>query len=157
MTINPIPADYPRISPILIVHDAKAAIEFYKAAFGAEEKINMPMPDGRVGHAELRVFDFPLMLADEFPDMGYESPQKYGGTPVSLYFYVEDCDAAFARAIEAGGVEMRPVEDMFYGDRTGTFKDPFGHVWTLASKVEEPTEEEINERAEKMFGGGEET
>ena len=143
---RPIPRGYEGVTPYLIVKGAAAAIEFYKKALGAAELYRLPMPDGRVGHAELRVGSAIVMLADEFPEMDAKSPGAFGGTPVSLLLYVPEVDAAVARAVAAGARVKRPVKDQFYGDRSGTFEDPFGHVWTLATRKEDLTPEEINRR-----------
>ena len=143
--VKPIPDGYHSVTPYLIVDDAKAAIDFYKQAFGATEKFRLPMGD-KIGHAEIRIGDSFVMLADEFPDMGHLGPKARGGTTVSLMIYVEDVDSAFKRAIEAGGKEERPVENQFWGDRMGTLSDPFGHKWSLATTVEEVGEAELQER-----------
>jgi PhnB protein len=150
MSAKPIPDGYHSITPYLIVGDAKAAIEFYKQAFEAAELFRLPMPDGRVGHAELKIGDSVIMLADEFPEMDAKSPQAFGGTPVSLLIYVEDVNTAFSRAIAAGGKELRPLTDQFYGDRSGTLVDPFGHKWTLATHVEDVSPEEMQRRMASM-------
>ena len=141
------------VTPYLIVDDAEAAIEFYKAAFGAEEMLRMPMGD-KIGHAEVKIGDSHVMLADEFPDMGKLGPKQRGGPTSSLMIYVEDCDAAFAKALAAGGTEDRPVVDQFYGDRSGTLTDPFGHEWTLSTHIEDLDEEEINKRMADMMAEG---
>lgn len=149
---KPIPTDYPAITPALCVDDGAGAIEFYKKAFGAEERLRMPGPDGKIMHAELQIRDSVLMLADAMPDWGFQSPKHYGGTPVSFSIYVEDCDAAFKRAIDAGATQERPVEDQFYGDRSGTVVDPFGHKWTLATRVKEMTPEEMTKAMKENMG-----
>jgi len=149
---KPIPDDFPGITPYLIVRNASAALDFYKRAFGAEETYRLAMPDGRIGHAEMRIGSAGMMLADEFPEMGIKSPQSYGGSGVTLLFYVRDVDAAAERAIQAGAKVKRPVKDQFYGDRSGTFEDPFGHVWTIATRKEELSPEEIERRAKAAFG-----
>lgn len=145
--VNPIPEGYPRLMPYLIVGDGAAAIDFYTAVLGAEERMRMDGPDGRIGHAELQLGDSLIMLADEHPEIGAVGPRTVGGTPVTLHVYVEDVDAVFARAIEAGATERRPVEDKFYGDRSGGFEDPFGHRWDVASHVEDVSPEEMSKRA----------
>jgi PhnB protein len=150
MAVKPIPDGYHTITNYLIVNDAKAAIEFYKQAFGATEQFRLPMPDGRVGHAELKIGDSIIMLADEFPEMDAKSPLAYGGTPVSMLIYVEDVNTAFPRALAAGGKELRPLQDQFYGDRSGTLVDPFGHKWSLATHVEDVSPEEMNRRMASM-------
>lgn len=146
MAVSPIPAGYHTLTPYLIVRNAAQAIEFYKQAFGATELLRMADPAGQIGHAEIKIGDSPLMLADEFPDMGVRGPQSYGGSAVSILLYVEDVDAVAARALAAGVKELRPVRDQFYGDRSGTFEDPFGHVWTIATHKEDVTPEEMQRR-----------
>ncbi|HEU5482721.1 MAG TPA: VOC family protein [Sphingomicrobium sp.] len=150
--VKPIPEGYHSITPYLVVDDAKAAIDFYTRAFGAKEKFRLPMGD-RIGHAELQIGDSVIMLADEFPDMGHLGPKNRGGTTVSLMQYVEDVDSAFRKAIDAGGTEKRPVENQFWGDRMGTLEDPFGHVWSLASTVEEVAPDELERRMEQFSKG----
>ena len=152
--VNPIPADYPRVIPSLAIEGAAAAIDFYCDVLGATVRMRMDGPPGKVAHAELQVGDSVLMLADEFPEMDYRSPKAYGGTPVSLMVYVEDVDAVFARALAAGAKELRPVEDQFYGDRLGQFEDPFGHRWSIATHVEDVSEEEMGRRAAEAMGQG---
>lgn len=150
MTVKPIPDGYHTITSYLIVKDANAAIEFYKQAFAATELFRLPMPDGRVGHAELKIGDSIIMLADEFPEMDAKSPLAYGGTPVSLLIYVADVNDAFSRAIAAGGKELRKLQDQFYGDRSGTLVDPFGHKWTIATHIEDVSPEEMQRRMASM-------
>ena len=145
--VQPIPEGYPRVTPYLIIDGASEAIEFYSAVLGAKERMRMPSPSGKVGHAELEIGDSVVMLADEHPEMGAVGPKTTGGTPVSMHVYVEDADSAFAKAIEAGAKEVRPMEDKFYGDRMGSFEDPFGHVWHVASHVEDISPEEMEKRA----------
>ncbi|HTB50309.1 MAG TPA: VOC family protein [Solirubrobacteraceae bacterium] len=149
-----IPDDYPRLTPYLIVDDATAAIDFYSSVLGASERMRMAGPDGRVGHAELDIGDSMIMLADEHPDMGMRAPRAIGGTPVTLHVYVEDVDAVFERALEAGAKALRPLEDQFYGDRSGQFEDPFGHRWNVASHVEDVQPEEMAKRAEAAMAEG---
>lgn len=144
---NPIPDGYHTITPYLMLRDATRAIDFYKDVFGAEEIRRMPMPDGRVGHAELRIGDSIVMLADEFPEMGYVGPATRGGTTVGLNLYVADCDAVFNRAVAAGSKVLKEMADQFYGDRNGTIEDPFGHWWTINTHVEDVSEEEMARRA----------
>jgi PhnB protein len=150
--VNPIPEGYAGVTPYLIVRGGAAAIDFYKRAFGATEVYRLPMPDGRVGHAEVRVAGSVIMLADEFPEMGATSPAALGGTPVSLLIYVADVDAVAARAVAAGAKVKRPVKDQFYGDRSGTFEDPFGHVWSIATRKENLTAEQIKQRMAAEHG-----
>lgn len=143
--VKPIPDGYHSITPYLIVDDAKAAIDFYTRAFGAKEKFRLPMGD-RIGHAEIQIGDSVIMLADEFPDMDHLGPKSRGGTTVSLLHYVEDVDSAFRQALNSGAKETRPLENQFWGDRMGTLTDPFGHMWSLATMVEEVPPEEMQRR-----------
>jgi Uncharacterized protein conserved in bacteria len=148
MATKAVPEGYHTAIPYLIMDDATAAIEFYKLAFGATEVTRYDAPGGKIGHAEIRVGDSIIMLADEHPDMGYRSPHAVGGTTVSIMLYIDDVDAVFARAIAAGAKVMRPVQDQFYGDRSGTLEDPFGHMWALATHIEDLSHEEIMLRAQ---------
>jgi PhnB protein len=152
--VNPIPEGYPRVTPYLIVDGAAAAIDFYVSVLGATERMRMDGPDGKVGHAELEIGNSVVMLADEHPEMDARGPKTIGGTPVSLHVYVEDADRVFEQAIEAGATERRPVEDKFYGDRLGTFDDPFGHHWHVASHVEDVPPEEMEKRAAEATASG---
>jgi len=144
--VKPIPEGYHSITPYLIVDDARAAIDFYERAFGAREKFRLPMGEDRIAHAEIEIGDSVIMLADEFPDMGHLGPNSRGGTTVSLLHYVEDVDSAFEKALEEGASEKRPVENQFWGDRMGTLIDPFGHMWSLATTVEEVSPDEMQRR-----------
>ena len=153
MSVQPIPEGYQRVTPYLHVDGAAAAIEFYTTVLGAEERMRMPGPDGRIGHAELQFGDSVVMLADEVPDMGALGPKSVGGTPFSLHLYVEDVDGIFAKAVAAGAKELRAVENQFYGDRSGQFEDPFGHHWNVATHVEDVSPEEMAKRMEAMGGG----
>ena len=144
---KPIPEGYHTATPYLVIKDAAKAIEFYKKAFGAKEMMRMSQPDGRIGHAEIKIGDSPIMLADEFPEMGARSPQSLGGSPVSILLYVEDVDAFAKQAVSAGTKVVRPVKDQFYGDRSGSFEDPFGHQWHIATHVEDVALEEMHKRA----------
>jgi PhnB protein len=148
--VKPIPDDYPRVSAYLTVDGAAAAIDFYESVLGATERGRMPGPDGRIGHAELNIGDSLIMLSDAFPDMGVRDPKDIGGTPVTLSVYVEDVDDVFARALAAGASEQRPVQNQFYGDRSGQFVDPWGHRWNVASRVENVSPEEMQRRAAAM-------
>ncbi len=150
---DPIPADYPRVTPYLIVDGAEAAIGFYTTVLGATERMRLAGPDGRIGHAELDLGDSMIMLADEHLDMDIRGPRTVGGTPVTLHVYVEDADAAFARALDAGATALQPVEAKFYGDRSGQFEDPFGHRWNVATHVEDIAPEEMSKRAAEATGG----
>lgn len=145
--IRPIPEGYHTATPYLIISGAAQALEFYKKAFGATEIMRMPGPDGKIGHAEIRIGDSPIMLADESPAMGARSPQSLGGSPVTLHLYVEDVDATFAQAVAAGATVQRPVADQFYGDRAGGIVDPFGHSWYIATHKEDVSPEELKKRA----------
>jgi len=144
---KPIPDGYHTATPYLIVNDAAGAIEFYKKAFGATEVMRMAQPNGKIGHAEIKIGDSPIMLADESPEMGARDPKAFGGSPVSILLYVEDVDTTFSRAVAAGAKVQRPVADQFYGDRTGGVEDPFGHVWYIATHTEDVSPEEMSRRA----------
>jgi PhnB protein len=148
MAVSPIPEGYRTATPYLIVKGAADAIEFYKRVFGATEIMRMADPQGRVGHAEIRIGDSVVMLADEHPAMGYRSPRSLGGSSVSLLLYLEGVDTVFERAVKAGAKPLRAVADQFYGDRSGTLEDPFGHVWTVATHVEDVAPEEMKRRAD---------
>lgn len=147
MATSAIPDGYRSVTPYLIVKGAAAAIEFYKHVFAATEMLRVADAHGGIGHAEIKVGDSVVMLADEHPQMGYLSPSSLGGSSVSILLYLEDVDAVFARAIKAGATAQRDVADQFYGDRTGTLRDPFGHVWTVATHVEDVAPEEMQRRA----------
>jgi PhnB protein len=149
-----IPDGYPRVTPYLIIDGASAAIDFYASVLGAKERMRMPAPDGKVGHAELEIGDSLVMLADEFPDAEVRGPKAVGGTPVSLHVYVEDVDSVFDRAIQAGATALRPVENQFYGDRAGQFEDPFGHRWNVATHVEDVPPDELAKRAATAMAAG---
>jgi PhnB protein len=144
--VKPIPEGYPRITPYLCVDGAADAIDFYSEVFGASEKMRMPSPGGRIGHAELEIGDSLIMLADEHPEMGIRGPKSIGGTPVTVSIYVEQVDDVFRRAIEAGATALREVEDQFYGDRRGDFEDPFGHRWSVATHIEDVPPDEMEKR-----------
>jgi PhnB protein len=150
MAVKPVPDGYRTVTPYLIVTGAAKALEFYQQAFGAEERVRMPGPDGRIMHAEIRIGDSMVMLADEFPQMGVRSPQTIGGTPVGLCLYVENVDALYERALSAGAKVDRPLQNQFYGDRSATLIDPFGHKWTIASHVEDVSPEEMERRMAQM-------
>jgi PhnB protein len=144
--VKPIPEGYHNITPYLVIKGAAAAIDFYKKAFGAVEVMRMPQPDGRVGHAELKFGDSMVMLADEFPEMSVVGPKTLGNTSVALLLYVDDVDKAVERAVSLGATIKKPVADQFYGDRSGTLEDPFGHKWTLAVHLEDVSPEEMERR-----------
>ncbi|CAN5690602.1 VOC family protein [soil metagenome] len=150
--VKPIPDGLPVIIPHLIIQGAEQAIEFYKQAFGAEEVCRMPSPtDGKLMHAEIQLGNSRVYLCDEYPEMGAVGPRSLGGSPVTIHLSVEDTDASFARAVEAGATARMPPETMFWGDRYAKVEDPFGHQWSLATKVEELTPEEIQARAASAF------
>jgi PhnB protein len=151
--VKPIPDGYPQVTPYLIVDDAAGAINFYGNVLGTTERMRMPGPDGRIGHAELQLGDSGIMLADEYPEMSGPSPKSLGGSPVTVSAYVEDVDAAFKRALDAGAKELRPVENQFYGDRSGQFEDPFGHRWSISTHVEDVPPDEMAKRAAEMAQG----
>jgi PhnB protein len=151
MAVKPIPDGYHSVTPYLIVNGGAKAIDFYKQAFGAVETVRMGGPDGKIGHAEIRIGNSMVMLADETPGMGYRSAKSIGATPVSLLIYVEDVDAQFQQAIAAGAKELRAVEDQFYGDRMGTLEDPFGHIWSLGTHKEDVSPEEMDRRMAEMM------
>lgn len=148
--VSPIPEGYHHITPYLVVANGAEALEYYKRAFGATELFRMDGPGGKIMHAEMKIGDSPFMLADEHPEGGYRSPQAFGGTPVSLMLYVQDVDAVVDRAVKEGAKLLRAVEDQFYGDRTGTITDPYGHVWSVATHKEDVPPEEMERRMAAM-------
>jgi len=143
----PVPAPFRGVTAYLIVRDAAKAIDFYTRAFGAKETMRIDGPNGTIGHAELAIGEGAIMLSDEHPQMGFTGPETLGGTPVSLMFYVDDVDARVEQAVAAGAKLMRPVRDQFYGDRSGLLTDPFGHIWTIATHIEDVSHEEMMRRA----------
>jgi PhnB protein len=147
MAVNPIPEGYHSLQIYLAVEDASKAIDFYKEAFGAEETVRMPGPDGKVAHAELQIGDSKLMLSDPFPQSNVRPPAERGGSTASVFMYVDDVDATFEQAQKAGATVVSELEDMFWGDRFGTVADPFGHVWAMATHKEDLSEEEMAERS----------
>ena len=153
MPVKPIPEGYHSITPYLIIRGAAEAIEFYKKAFGATELFRFPAPGGRIGHAEIKIGDSPIMLADEVAEMGYQGPQSLGGSPVSIMLYVEDVDTVFNQAVEAGASVKEALQDKFYGDRTATLTDPFGHRWHVSTHKEDVSMAELERRA-KAAGSG---
>ena len=155
MPVKPIPDGYHAITPYLIVDGAARAIDFYKRAFGATEIMRMPAPNGRIGHAEVRIGDSAIMLADEFPEMGIVSPQTLGGTYMALHLLVADVDAVWQRALDAGAEVFRPLQDSFWGERSGQVIDPFGHRWGLAQHLRDVSPEELLRAAQEMFANRE--
>lgn len=147
-----IPANYPRITPYLCVHAAEEAIDFYRSVFGATERMRIAAPDGKIGHAELAIGDGLVMVSDEYAEMNVLCPKSIGGTAVTLSIYVDDVDDTFARAVAAGAKPLRPVEDQFYGDRSGQFEDPYGHRWSVATHIEDVSPDEMERRAAELFG-----
>lgn len=151
--VEPIPAEYPGVTPYLAVNDASSAIEFYKSGFGATERMRLPMPDGKIGHAEIKIGNAIVMLADENAESGHVSPQTLGGSTVKLHMYVEDVDAFFEKAVAAGAKILIPIADQFYGDRSGRLEDPFGHVWLVSTHTEDVSPEEMQKRMEAYSQG----
>jgi PhnB protein len=152
--VKPIPEGYPQVTPYLYIDGASDAIAFYSAVFGARERMRMAGPDGKVGHAEIEIGDSLVMLADEHLDMGIRGPKSIGGTPISLSVYVEDVDDVFERALSKGATAVRPIENRFYGDRTGLFEDPFGHHWSISTHVEDVPPDEMEKRAAEVMTAG---
>ncbi|MBA3432450.1 MAG: VOC family protein [Actinobacteria bacterium] len=150
--VKPIPDGYPQVVPYLCVDGAEAAIDFYGRVFGASERMRMAAPDDKIGHAEIEIGDSLIMLSDDLPEMELSNPRTLGGTPVVISLYVEDVDAVFDRAVEAGAQIRRPVENQFYGDRSGQFEDPFGHRWSVATHVEDVSPDEMAKRSAEMMG-----
>ena len=153
MAVKPIPDGYHSLTPYLVVDGAAKALEYYAQAFGATELFRMEH-EGKIGHAEMKIGNSPFMLSDEHPERGFRGPQALGGSPVGLMIYVDDVDTVFKQAIDAGGVEKNAVQDQFYGDRSGTLTDPFGHVWTVATHKEDVSPEEMDKRMAAMAAGG---
>jgi PhnB protein len=153
-TVKAIPEGFEGATPYLSIKGAAAAIEFYKKAFGATETMRMAGPDGRIGHAEIKIGKANIMLADEHPEIGFLSPSTLGGSPVAIHIYVENIDALAAQAEAAGAKVTRAVSDQFYGDRTGQFQDPFGHVWHFATHIEDVSPDEMQKRAAASSAGG---
>jgi PhnB protein len=153
MTVKAIPVGHHTVTPYLTIKNAAKALEFYKRAFGATETVKLMMPDGRLGHAELRLGDSLIMLSDEFPEYGGKAPDTLGGSPVNIHLYVENVDAFFKKALTAGAKERKPVMDQFYGDRSGQLEDPFGHLWWVATHKEDVAPEELQKRVQAMCAG----
>jgi PhnB protein len=151
MPTKPIPEGYHTLTPYLAVDDAADAIDYYKRAFGAKERLRMGAPDGKIGHAELELGDSLLMLSDPFPQSSCRTPKELHGATASIFMYVKDVDVAFKQAVDAGGTSISEPEDMFWGDRFATLADPFGHVWSLATHVEDVPPEEMAERAKQAM------
>jgi PhnB protein len=152
--VRPIPDDYPRVSPHLSISGAAAAIDFYTRVLGARERMRMTAPDGTIAHAEIDIGGSIIMIGEEQRGRGDPSPKTLGGSPVSLYVYVEDVDGVFNRAVQAGARAMAPPTDQFYGDRGALFKDPFGHRWNIATRIENLSRVEMEQRAAKAMAGG---
>ncbi len=150
--VQPVPEEYGSVTPYLSFTGAADAIAFYKQAFGAQERMIIPTPDGKVGHAELAIGNSVIMLADECEHSDMHDPRSVGGTSMAIMLYVDDAEKIFTQAIAKGAQEIRPVEDQFYGDKMGTLRDPFGHVWYIATHMEDLTPEEVNQRAQAEFG-----
>ncbi len=151
MAVNPIPPDYAGVTPYLIIRDAERALGFYKEVLGAKETLHLKYPDGKVAHAELAIGEGHVMLSEEMPEMGFRGPLSFGGTPVSLLVYVKDVDAVFAKALAAGAESKQPVADQFYGDRSGTIVDPFGHTWTIATHLKDLSADQMQKAMEQMM------
>lgn len=152
MAVKSVPEGYHTATPYLYVKGGAKALDFYKKAFGATELMRMEGPGGSIGHAEIRIGDSPIMLADESPEMGARSPETYGGSAVGIMLYVPDVDATVKRAVDAGAKLDRAIENKFYGDRMGSIKDPFGHIWYIATHIEDVSPDEMKRRAEAMMG-----
>jgi PhnB protein len=146
-----VPEGFHTVTPSIVVAGAARAIEFYKKAFDAEERSRFPGPDGTIMHAEIKIGDSVIMLADEMPEQGGRGPQSYGGTPVSFFIYGENVDSAWQRAVDAGAKTIMPLGDQFWGDRTGCLEDPFGHRWWLAQRIQDLTPDELRKNAEAFF------
>jgi len=149
--VKPIPDGHHTVAPYLAIKNAVSALEFYKKAFGATETYKLIVPDGRLGHAEIRLGDSLIMLSDEFPEFGGKAPEALGGSPVSIHLYVEDVDAFVKRAVAEGARVLKPVADQFYGDRSGQLEDPYGHLWWVATHKEDVAPEEMQKRVRALF------
>jgi PhnB protein len=153
-TVKPVPAGYSTVTPYMIVRNAAEALEWYKKALGAQELVRMPGPDGRIMHAEIKIGDSPIMVCDEMLEFGAKSPQTVGGSPISLFLYLEDCDATYKQAVENGATGDMPPADQFWGDRWGRFTDPYGHSWSVATHKEDLTPEEMERRRAELGKAG---
>jgi len=152
--VKPVPAGYRNVTPYLVIDGAARALDYYKQVFGATERMRMPGPDGKIGHAEITIGDSMIMLADEHIEMGARAPGAFGGAAVSIMLYVKDVDATVKDAVAEGAKLLQPVEDKFYGDRMGTIEDPFGHHWHIATHKEDVPEDEMKRRAAAMAKSG---
>ncbi|HUR55835.1 MAG TPA: VOC family protein [Gemmataceae bacterium] len=150
MPVKPIPDGYNSVTPYLVIKGAAEALEFYKSVFGATELMRFDGPNGTLAHAEIKIGNSPIMISDEWPDMGFRGPKSIGGSPVGIMIYVEDADAMFAKAVATGATATKPLQDQFYGDRSGSITDPWGHMWTIATHVEDVSPEEIERRMSAM-------
>jgi PhnB protein len=150
-TAKPVPDGYSAVTPYLTVNGAAAALDFYRKVFDAQELMRIPAPDGKIGHAEFKIGNSRIMIADEYPAMGVHSPQSLGGSPVSIYLYVADVDDRVDRAVAAGATLKHAVDDKFYGDRSGSFEDPFGHTWHVATHIEDVALDEVRRRADNFM------
>ena len=150
--VTPVPGGHHTVAPYLAIKNAVSALEFYQKAFGAKETYRLVLPDGRLGHAEIRLGDSLSMLADEFPEFGGKAPESLGGSPVSIHLYVEDVDAFVKRAVAEGARLVKPVADQFYGDRSGQLEDPYGHLWWVATHKEDVAPEEMQKPVRALFG-----
>ncbi len=150
--VQPIPVGYHSVTPYLLIRGAGDAIEFYKKAFGATEVLRLTDPEGKVSHAEIKIGNSHVMIADEHPELDFLGPQSRGGTTASMLVYVEDADAVFKNVIAAGATELRPLCDQFYGDRSGTVTDPWGHIWSIAMRIEDVSKEDIVSRFTELYG-----
>ncbi len=155
--LKPIPKGYHSVTPYLSIKGATDAIAFYKKAFAAKEIMRIPAPGGTVGHAEIQVGDSRIMLADEYPDLNFRGPRSFGGTSVHIHLYVQDVDRVVKKAIAAGAKVLRPVTDQFYGDRSGSLEDPFGHVWHVATHVQDIPMRQLKKRAATLAASAEKT
>lgn len=151
MAVNPIPRGYAGATPYLIIRDAERALAFYQSVFDAKVVLHLKYPDGKVAHAEIAIGEGHVMLSEELPEQGFRGPLSFGGTPVSLLVYVKDVDATFEKAIAAGAETRHPVADQFYGDRSGTIVDPFGHVWSIATHVKDMSNEEMQRAMDEQM------